>query len=299
MSTLVVPATTRRDYIREVSQASLGRRSIGGRVAIVLCGLALGIALVPIISIVIFTISKGISAWSLQFFTNTPRPEGIAGGGIVNAILGALIIDGIAAAIALPVGFLAALFLAESEGRFAGAVRFVVDVASGLPAVTIGLFAYAVVVLPTKHFSGFSASIALAVLMLPITIRAGETAIRTVPRDLWEAGIALGIPRARVARSIVIPSAFPGLVTAALLAISRAVGEAAPLLFTAIGSQLFAVNIDRPMASLPLVVYLDGIQPYPDLQQTAWGTALTLLVIVVLLNVSARLLARRMRRYAQ
>jgi len=299
VSALALHSTTRRNYIREVARSSHGRRSVGGVVAITLCGLALVIALIPIVSIVVLTVSKGVSAWSLQFFTSTPRPEGIPGGGILNAIVGALIIDGIAAAIALPVGFVAALFLAESEGRFAGAVRFVVDVAAGLPAVTIGLFAYAVVVLPSRHFSGLSASIALAVLMLPVTIRAGETAIRTVPRDLWEAGIALGIPRARVARSIVIPTAFPGLVTAALLAISRAVGEAAPLLFTAIGSQLFAVNIDRPMASLPLVVFLDGIQPYPDLQQTAWGAALTLLVIVVLLNVSARLLARRMRRYAQ
>jgi phosphate transport system permease protein len=172
-------------------------------------------------------------------------------------------------------------------------------VASGLPAITIGLFAYAVVVVPEGHFSALAASVALAVLMLPVVIRAGEAALRAVPQDLWEAGMALGIPRARVARGIVMPVAFPGLATAALLAISRAVGEAAPLLFTAIGSQVFVTNIGHSMASLPLVIYQDGIQAYPDLQQTAWGTALTLLVIVVLLNVSARLLARRTRRYAR
>ncbi|MHB8489308.1 MAG: phosphate ABC transporter permease PstA [Candidatus Dormibacteria bacterium] len=299
MSALPVAEIDRRALIRQSARTSHHRRQIFGVVAAGLCGLALCIALVPLISIVILTISKGIGAWSVDFFTHLPTPAGIPGGGIVNALVGSLIIDGLAAVMALPIGFIVALFLAEQGGRFASTVRFVVDVAAGLPAITIGLFAYAIVVLPEGHFSALSASVALAVLMLPIAIRAGETAIRTVPQDLWEAGIALGIGRARVARSIVMTSALPGLVTASLLAISRAVGEAAPLLFTAIGSQVFATSLGQPMASLSLVVYFDGIQPYPDIQQTAWGTALTLLVIVMLLNVSARLLARRMRRFTR
>ena len=264
MSALAVAAMDRRTLVRQSARTSHGRRKLLGGIGAVLCGLALCIALVPLISIVVLTISKGIAAWSIDFFTHLPTPAGIPGGGIVNALVGSLIIDGLAAVMALPIGFIVALFLSEHTGRLASTVRFVVDVAAGLPAITIGLFAYAIVVLPEGHFSALSASVALAMLMLPITIRAGEGAIRTVPQDLWEAGIALGIGRARVARSIVMPSAVPGLVTASLLAISRAIGEAAPLLFTAIGSQYFVTSLGQPMASLSLVVYLNGIQPYPD-----------------------------------
>ncbi len=299
MSALAVAELDRRALIRQSARTSHHRRQILGVTAACFCGLALGIALVPLISIVILTVSKGIGSWSVNFFTHLPTPAGIPGGGILNALVGSLIIDGLAAVMALPIGFIVALFLAEHGGRLSSTVRFVVDVAAGLPAITIGLFAYALVVVPERHFSALSASVALAVLMLPIAIRAGETAIRTVPQDLWEAGIALGIGRARVARSIVMTSALPGLVTASLLAISRAIGEAAPLLFTAIGSQYFVTAVDQPMASLSLVVYQDGLTPYPDLVQTAWGTALTLLVIVMLLNISARLLARRMRRFTR
>jgi len=289
----------RRAYIRDVSARTLRRRQIRGGVYTTLCGLALLIALVPIVAIIGYTVSQGIGAWSVQFFTHLPTPSGIPGGGISNALIGSLIIDGLASLMALPVGIIVALFLSEQRNAVAGAVRFIVDVAAGLPAITIGLFAYAIVVVPQGHFSAFSASVALAVLMLPVVIRAGEGAIRSVPPDLWEAGIALGVRRARVARTVILPAALPGLITASLLAISRAVGEAAPLLFTAIGSTFLVTNLARPMASLPLVIYLDGIQAYPDLQRTAWGTALTLLVIVVLLNLGARLLARRMRRYTR
>ena len=299
MSVIPLTQPDRRALIRETARAYHTRRSVGGIVAASLCLVALLVALVPIVSIIALTTSQGIAAWSVNFFTKLPTPAGIPGGGIVNALVGSLIIDGLAALMELPVGILAALFLADVRGRLAGTVRFVVDVAAGLPAITIGLFAYAVIVVPQRHFSAFAASVALAVLMLPIVIRAGEGAIRTVPNDLWEAGIALGVRRARLARSIVIPTALPGLITASLLAVSRAMGEAAPLLFTAIGSQVFSTSLAGPMAALPLVIYQNGIQAYPDLQQNAWGTALTLLVIVVLLNVSARLVARRMRRHAR
>lgn len=301
MSVVALTQPDRRTLIRETARAYHAQRRARGVLASSLCFLALLIALMPIVGIIVFTISQGIPAWSLDFFTHVSHPTGIPGGGIVNAIIGSLIIDGIASAMALPVGILAALFLAEVRGRLTEIVRFVVDVAAGLPAITIGLFAYAIIVVPQHHFSAFSASVALAVLMLPIVIRAGEGALRTVPGDLWEAGLALGVRRARIARSVVIPTAIPGLITASLLAISRAAGEAAPLLFTAIGSEVFSTSVFGPsgMAAMPLVVYQDGIQAYPDLQQTAWGTALTLLVLVVLLNVSARLLARRMRRHTR
>lgn len=299
MTTAAVVQPSNRQLIRDTALAYRRRRRISGTAATVLCGVALVITLVPIVWIVVYTFSQGISAWSFDFFTQREHPVGFPGGGIANALVGTLIIDGIAALIALPIGIIVALFLAEHNGRFATAVRFVIDVSAGLPAITIGLFAYAIVVIPQQHFSAFSASIALAVLMLPIAIRAGEGAIRSVSTDLWEAGIALGVRRARVARSIIIPTAFPGLVTASMLAIARAVGEAAPLLFTAAGSTLLTLNPGHSMSSLPLLIYLDGIQAYPELVRTAWGTALTLLVIVVLLNVVGRLLARRMRRHTR
>ena len=279
MSVVPLALPDRRALIRETALAHHRRRTVGGVVAASLCLVALLIALVPIVWIIAYTIGQGSAAWSVDFFTKLPHPPGIPGGGIVNALVGSLIIDGLAALMALPVGILAALFLAEFSGRLAGTVRFVIDVAAGLPAITIGLFAYVVIVVPQRHFSAFSASVALAVLMLPIVVRAGESALRTVPNDLWEAGLALGVRRARVARSIVIPTAIPGLVTASLLAVSRAVGEAAPLLFTAVGSQWFRTAIFGPsgMASLPLVVYYNGIQPYPDIIRTAWGTARSVL----------------------
>jgi phosphate transport system permease protein len=297
---VAVEAIDRRTYIREISARTLRRRQVRGGVYAALCGVALLIALIPIVAIILYTGGQGIGAWSAAFFTHVPTPEGIPGGGISNALVGSLIIDGIASLMAIPVGIIAALFLAEQRNAFASAVRFIVDVASGLPAITIGLFAYAIVVIPQGHFSAFSASVALAVLMLPVVIRASEGAIRAVPTDLWEAGVALGVRRARVARTVILPAALSGLITASLLAISRAVGEAAPLLFTspALTSRV-VTDPTRQMSSLPLIIFQDGIQAYADLQRTAWGTALTLLVIVVLLNLSARVLARRMRRYTR
>ena len=176
-----------------------------------------------------------MAALSVAFFTHTPTPEGIPGGGISNAIVGSLIINGLALLIAMPVGLLVSLFLIERRGPIANAIRFGADVLSGLPSILIGLFAYSVIVVHT-HFSAYSASIALAVLMLPIMIRGDEEAMRTVPCELWEAGLALGARQSRVVRSVVVRGAIPGLVTANLLAFARAVGETAPLLFTAIGS---------------------------------------------------------------
>jgi phosphate transport system permease protein len=285
----------RRELIRAQSTRSLRRRHLAGRVAVALCMVAVAISLAPLVALVAYTTSRGVHALSVDFFTKIPTPPGIPGGGISNAIVGSLIIVGLGAVMAIPVGIATALFLLERRGRIAGAIRFTADVLTGVPSIAIGIFAYAVLVQPLGHFSGLAGSFALAVLMLPVITRASESAMRAVPRTEWEAGLALGVRRGRVARSIVLRGALPGLVTGNLLALARAVGETAPLLFTT-GSQLFNLNPGKPTAAIPLDIFSLGTSPFPADQQTAWGAAFVLLVLVLVLSIVARLVAGRLNR---
>jgi phosphate transport system permease protein len=267
-------------------------------VAVGLCLVAVAISLAPLVALVGYTTSRGIHALSVGFFTQS-APAGSPGSGIANAIVGSLIIVGLGAVMAVPVGIVTALFLLERRGRIAGTVRFVADVLTGVPSIAIGIFAYAVLVEPFAHFSALAGSFALAVLMLPIIIRSSESAMRAVPRSEWEAGLALGVRRGRVVRSIVLRGALPGLVTGNLLAVARAVGETAPLLFTAIGSQLFNLSPAQPTAAIPLVIYGDGTSPFPLDQETAWGAAFVLLAFVLVLSIVARVVAGRLNRQAR
>jgi phosphate transport system permease protein len=260
------------------------------------CGVFLLMTLIPLVSVITYTAQRGLQAWSVSFFTKLPTPTGIPGGGIWNAIVGSLIIDAMAVAGAIPFGILGGLFLAESDGRIAGGIRFAADVMSGVPSIVLGIFAYIALVKTLGHFSAIAASFAIGVLMVPIIMRASETALRSVPRSLSEAGLALGARRAAVSRRVVLPAALPGLITSVLLALSRGVGETAPLLFTAIGSEYFSTSPVKPIAALPLVVYQDGIQAYSDLQTRAWGTAFFLVLLVLTLSIGSRLVAARLRR---
>ncbi|HEX3795367.1 MAG TPA: phosphate ABC transporter permease PstA [Acidimicrobiales bacterium] len=289
----------RRAVVREASRNSLRRRRIIGNATRVACYVALVIALIPLVALLTYTISRGAKGLSAAFFTQLPVPQGVPGGGISNAIIGTLIIVGLAAAMAIPIGLAVALFLIERQGKVAATIRFVADVMSGVPSIAIGVFAYALIVVPAGHYSGFSGSFALAVLMVPIIVRADETAMRTVPEDLWDAALALGAPPSRVARSVVLRGALPGVVTGNLLAVARAVGETAPLLFTAIGSTFLEANPFQPMNAMPLTIYSDGTQPDPHLQTVAWATALSLLAFVLLLSIVARLFASRLTRHAR
>jgi phosphate transport system permease protein len=290
------PILSRREEIQSAAMASLSRRQAVSRIAMTVCVVCLGIALVPLVLLLVFVVAKGIPAWSFAFFTHLPRPAGIPGGGISNAIVGSLVIDGIAAAAAIPFGLFVALALAESNGRVASGIRFSADVLAGIPSITIGIFAFTLIVTTTGHFSAIAASFALAILMLPVIIRACENALRTVPASLLEAGLSLGGRRLTVARRVIIPAALPGIITGMLLAIARAAGETAPLLFTAIGNQFSSLNPFGPMNAMPLVVYLNGIQAYPDLQRDAWGTALFLLLLVLVLSVGGRFVAAQLRK---
>ena len=295
---LTDPIGTRRELVRNSARRSLARRRLLGRIAIGLCVAATAVSLTPLVALAAYTTGRGLHALSWGFLTHIPTPPGIPGGGISNAIVGSVVIVGLASAMAIPVGIMAALFLIERRGRTANGLRFAADVLTGVPSIAIGIFAYAVFVEPLGHFSGLAGSFALAVLMSPIVIRASEAAMQSVPRDLWEAGLALGIRRSRVVRSVVLRGALPGLVTGNLLAVARAVGETAPLLFTVLGSQLFETNPLQPMAAMPLAIYSDSTAAFPAAQQIAWGAAFVLLVLVLVLSVVARLVSSRLNRQA-
>jgi len=296
----VDPVLSRRAEIQDIAQSTADRRELLSRLAVLACRACLVIALIPLAALLSYVVVRGASAWNWAFFSHLPTPAGIPGGGISNAIVGSVIIDAIAAAVAIPFGIAAGLFLSQSDGRMAGLLRLSADVMSGVPSIVVAIFAYIVLVSPhlgsLGHFSGVAASFAIGILMLPIIIRASETAIRAVPQVLSEAGLALGARRATVAARVVLPAALPGLITAVLLAVARGAGETAPLLLTAGGAQFMTWSPVKQMNSVPLVIYQNGIQAYPDLVKIAWGSALFLVVGVLFLSVGSRLIAARLRR---
>jgi phosphate transport system permease protein len=253
------------------------------------------VALIPLGLVLWFTVSKGLPpALHVEFFTNSFRPFGVAGGGVAHAIVGTGILVGLASLMAIPIGILGGVYLAEyGVARWASWVRLASDVLVGTPSIAIGLFAYALFVAPVHHFSGIAGSIALAVLMLPIVIRTTEGAVALIPSGLRESGLALGLPRWRVSLQLILPAAAPGVITGALLAVARASGETAPLLFTAFGNQRMVFDPNGQLQALPLTVYQYALQPYKSLQDQAWGAALVLVVIVLGINLASRWVLRR------
>jgi phosphate transport system permease protein len=255
------------------------------------------IAAAALIAILGYVVVQGARAVNWDFLTKLPTPVGIAGGGVGNGILGTVIIIGIAILMAVPVGLLTGIYLALfGRGVIPEALRFLSDVLSGVPSIAIGLFAYAVLVAPLKHFSAFSASFAFMMLMLPLLVRTSEQAIRSVPATVREGALALGMSNFRATVSIVLPTARPAIITALLLAIARVTGETAPLLFTAFGSQFWETNPNNPMAVLALQVFTYAISPYPNWQTQAWGGALLLIAAVFVLSLGARYMLRRAMR---
>jgi phosphate transport system permease protein len=252
-----------------------------------LCALACGVVLALVI---IFVVGKGYKALNWSFFTKLPLPVGMSGGGVANAIVGSVEIILMASLFAVPVGVMAGIYLALfGRGQLAANVRFFSDVLTGMPSIAIGMFAYALVVIPTGHFSAHSAAVALAVIMLPIVVRTTEEAVRLVPGVIREGALALGIPAWKATLLVTVPVARPGIVTGVLLAVARVAGESAPLLFTAFGSQFWPKGLASPTAALPLVIFNYAISPYADWQQIAWGCALVLVALVFALNLTARL----------
>jgi phosphate transport system permease protein len=239
-----------------------------------------------------YIVHQGIGALSISFLFNLPHPVGVPGGGVGNGIVGTFIIVGIGAAMAFPVGILVGIYIAVRNNRLTETLSYLADVLAGVPSITIGIFAYIILVAPFHHFSAFSASFAFAVLMLPIVIRATEAAIRLVPVELREAAAALGASEYHVTVHCLLPMARPGVITGLLLALARVTGETAPLLFTAFGTQFWEFNPSRPMAELSLQIFTYAISPYKEWHQQAWGGALLLVIAVFVLSLVARLLFR-------
>jgi phosphate transport system permease protein len=272
-----------------------GRRRRTDAVMRALLAAATVLALVPLVLVLYYVIKKGIGAWSADFFTTDPTGNFLGDpGGVKSALLGTIEIVALASVIAIPIGIGVALYLVEygKQSWLANAIRYFVDVMTGVPSIVFGLFVYVTLVIGSGY-AAWKGSVALALLMLPIVARSAEVVLNLVPDSLREAALALGTPRWRVVMRIVLPTAATGLVTGALLAIARGAGETAPLLFTA--SLVNGTNFDlsKPTNSLPLQIFSDVQQAQDRLQQRAWGAALTLVALILLLTLVARLVARR------
>jgi phosphate transport system permease protein len=271
---------------------SMRVRHLTDKTMTVVCGLCVVLALIPLGSCLWLVVSRGLPALSWTFLTSLPKPVGESGGGVGNGLLGTAIMLGMASLIGLPIGVGAGLYLAANPtGRLAQATRFVAEILGGVPSVVVGLAVYALVVRPMHSFSALAGSVALAVLMIPTLARVTEEVVKLVPRTLFEASLALGVPEWRSSLKVVARTALGGIVTGICLALARATGETAPLLFTALGNQFWATRPDQPMASLPVQIFTYAVSPYPDWQQQAWGAALVLLLFVGLLNGIARALS--------
>ena len=259
------------------------------------------LALIPLGLVLWFTVTQGLpSVVHPQFFFNVELPPcepscpAVSNAGVGHAIVGTLIMVGLASLMAIPIGILGGIYLAEyGVARWSNWVRLASDVLVGTPSIAIGLFAYAFLVVPFHHFSAFSGSVALAVLMLPIVTRTTEGAVSLIPNGLRESGLALGLPRWRVSLQLVLPAAAPGVITGALLSVARAAGETAPLLFTAFGQHVLKLNPNEAMQALPVTVFKYALLPYKSLQAQAWGAALVLIIMVLGINLISRYVLRR------
>lgn len=247
------------------------------------------VTLVPLISILGFVISKGISSLNIDFFIHLPRPVGEPGGGMSNAIVGSLILIGLSCLWAIPIGILGGVYLSEfGQNKVGTVIRFTADVLNGVPSIVIGVFAYTLFVLPMKSFSAISGGFALGIIMIPTVMRTTEEMLRMVPRTLREAALALGISQFRTTVSIVLKTALPGIMTGILLAIARIAGETAPLLFTALGNRFWHQNLTQPIAALPLQIFAYAISPFDDWHRQAWAGAFVLIIIVFLMSFISR-----------
>jgi phosphate transport system permease protein len=268
-------------------------RHIVSGVMIGLTYLAAVLATLPLVLILFHLLEKGASSLSMSFFTHMPRPVGEPGGGMANAIVGTLVLIGIASAIGLPVGIGAGLYLAEKRTTpLAYTVRFLSDVLNGLPSIVIGISAWQFLVRPVGHFSALAGGIALGSMMIPLVTRTTEEMLLVVPTSLREAALALGYAKWRTSISVVLRTALAGIATGALVAVARIAGETAPLLFTAFGNQFWSTSLREAIAALPLQIFTYAIGAYDEWHRLAWAGALVLISIVLIISVAARFATR-------
>jgi phosphate transport system permease protein len=320
MTTTMTTMTRFQQLIEKNQAVRSSRRKVTNTVMLIITGLMTLLALIPLFWIIGYVVYKGGQYINLDFFIHTPRPLGMAGGGVLNAIQGTLIIAGLATVIAVPPAVLAAFYAANNPNTPLGvALRFSTDVLSGVPSIVIGLFVYALLVKPMGHFSGFAGGVAMAFLMLPTIVRTTEEMLKLVPHSLREASLALGAPEWKTSLNVVLPAAMSGIVTGFLLAIARAAGETAPLLFTALGNERYDLGLivqsgiaqkqgifailqrvfDQPVDSLPLTLWKYAQQPYPERIQQSWAAALVLMIVILLINILARLWVESRKRRLQ
>jgi phosphate transport system permease protein len=261
------------------------------------CAGSVIVALVPLGFVLFFVVSQGIQSLNVDFFMHMPKPVGEPGGGMGNAIVGTLMLTGLAAAMAVPIGVVSGVYMSEYAGtRFAAVVRFAADTLNGVPSIVIGVFAYGVAVLPFKQFSALAGGFALGIMMIPIIARTTEELLLLVPGAMREGALALGATRARAVFSVVLPAALPGIVTGVVLALARIAGETAPLLFTSFNNRFFTTKLTQPIASLTVQVFTYAISPYEDWHRQAWAGALVLVAIVFICSLLARIATRRLER---
>lgn len=312
---------TRFQQLIEKKQAQLAsRRKVTNALMLGLTGVMTLLALIPLFWIVGYVIYKGGQYLSVDFFTQMPRPLGMEGGGVRHAIEGTLVITLLAALFAIPPGILAAFYAARFPNKPLGvALRFSTDVLSGVPSIVIGLFAYAIIVKPMGHYSALAGGLAMAFLMLPTIIRTTEEMLKLVPHNLREGSLALGAPEWKTSVSVLFPAALNGIITGFLLALARAAGETAPLLFTALGNERYDLGtivtngiaqkqgffqilgriVDQPADSLPLTLWKYAQMPYPERVAQSWAVALVLMIFVLLINILARLWVENRKRRLQ
>ena len=263
-------------------------------VMLTLTGVAAFSVVTTLFLILGYLVYNGGKSLNWAFFTQLPKPVGETGGGMANAIVGSLKLLFLAAVIGLPVGLMAGVYLAEFGGRtFAFIVRYTTDLLNGVPSIVLGIFAYSLVVLPMGHFSTLAGGVALGIMVIPITLRSTEQFLRSVPGSLREGAMALGASKWRTIATVVLPAASGGILTGMLLALARVAGETAPLLFTAFGNQFWSPGWNQPIASLPAMIYTYAIAPYDDWHRQAWAAGLVLLGLVLVVNLSCRLILNR------
>ena len=283
-----------RDSLDALEASSNRPRTIIGRLLTILAFSLLGLALLPLGLVIVYVIIKGASRFNLNLFTQLPPAAFQEGGGVANAIVGTLILVGIAAAISIPIGVLAAVYLSEfAPKRVARWIRFATNVLSGVPSIIVGIFAYGAIVLRTDSFSAFAGGFALAILMLPIIVRTTDEALQIVPQEVRWASVGVGASNFHTVLKIVLPAALPAIVTGTTLAIARAAGETAPLIFTALFTQFWPSGLFEPIPSLSVLIYNFATVPYESQKELAWAASLILVLLILLASILSRWATRK------
>ena len=280
--------------MNNLNERGHARRKWINRIMLVLSGTAAAIVILILALILGYAMIKGISYLNLTLLTQAAKPVGETGGGMRNEIFGTLILVALGSIIALPIGLLAGVYLAEyANPKVAATIRFTADILAGVPSIVVGVFVYAIMVIPMHSYSAVSGGVALAIIMVPVVARTAEESLRLVPDSMREAALALGITRWRAVVGVVIPGAMTGIITGIMLAVARIAGETAPLLFTALGSSFGLQGLLKPIGSLSLLIYHYALSPYKSQQQQAWAGAFLLIVLVLGINIIVRWVSNR------